>query len=143
MPSAKNVAEYFLSLSSPDLGDYISNLKLQKLLYYAQGYHLALYDSPLFPEEILAWEHGPVVQTLYYEYRSNGSAAIEPPCEVNTENFNKDQLDLIEEVYEVMGQFSAWKLRNMTHAESPWIDTPRNSVITHERLQEYFSTQVN
>ncbi len=48
--SAAVIADYLLSLTDPDVGDVMTRLYLQKLLYYAQGFHLALYDWPLFPE---------------------------------------------------------------------------------------------
>ncbi|OQY42717.1 MAG: hypothetical protein B6240_13665 [Desulfobacteraceae bacterium 4572_87] len=51
-----------------EAGDLISNLKLQKLVYYAQGFYLALYDEPLFNEPIEAWTHGPVIRELYRSY---------------------------------------------------------------------------
>jgi uncharacterized phage-associated protein len=50
MLNCDEVAKYFLAQADEDAGDLISNLKLQKLVYYAQGFHLALYDIPLFPE---------------------------------------------------------------------------------------------
>jgi hypothetical protein len=56
MMPAHDVAKYFVSLVDEEAGDSITNLKLQKLLYYAQGAHLALYDGPLFPERIEAAE---------------------------------------------------------------------------------------
>lgn len=57
-----DVANFFLSAMDDDAGDLISNLKIQKLVYYAQGVHLAMFDTTLFDEEILAWEHGPVAK---------------------------------------------------------------------------------
>jgi uncharacterized phage-associated protein len=54
MASAKNVAEYFLTTVDEEAGDSLSNLKVQKLCYYAQGYHLAMFGSPLFPDAIEA-----------------------------------------------------------------------------------------
>ena len=77
--SAKTVAKWFLyynqaAIDSED-ADLISNLKLQKLLYYAQGCYLAIKGKPLFFEKILAWAHGPVVNEVYQEYKhyhSNG-----------------------------------------------------------------------
>lgn len=56
-----DVAKYFLAQQDETAGDLISNLKLQKLIYYAQGFHLAISDRPLFPEPIKAWIHGPAV----------------------------------------------------------------------------------
>ena len=66
MISCQDVANYFLSLCDEDAGDLISNLKLQKLVYYAQGFHLAISGEPLFDEKIMAWEHGPVIPQLYH-----------------------------------------------------------------------------
>jgi uncharacterized phage-associated protein len=56
MLNCDDVAKYFLAQASEDAGDLISNLKLQKLVYYAQGFHLALYDTPLFPEPNLVYK---------------------------------------------------------------------------------------
>ena len=66
---AINVAKYFLLKSNPEIGDTISNLKLQKLLYLAQGFFLAIYGEPLFPEHIEAWTHGPVVPEIYRRFK--------------------------------------------------------------------------
>lgn len=57
--SAIDVAKYLLILVDREAGDAMTQLKLQKLMYIAQGIHLALYDVPLFKEEIEAWQHGP------------------------------------------------------------------------------------
>jgi len=120
MASASAVARYFLSLSDEEAGDTISNLKLQKLLYYAQGFHLALFGEPLFNEDIRAWTHGPVVVDVYHEYKGFGSSAIPRPQDFDPQQFSKDIQELLDEVYNVYGQYSAWKLRNMTHSEPPW-----------------------
>ena len=58
--AANDIARYILTLSTPEVGDIISNLKLQKLLYYVQGFHLAIENEPLFMEDIQAWQYGPV-----------------------------------------------------------------------------------
>ena len=78
---ASDVAKYFLAQMSDDCGDTISNLKLQKLLYYAQGFHLALFVARLCPEASEAWAHGPVVADVYHQYKEYGSIPI-PPEEV-------------------------------------------------------------
>ena len=141
MITAIEVARYFLSLTDEDEGELISNLKLQKLLYYAQGFHLAIYDEPLFPDDIEAWAHGPVVQSVYHEYKEYGSAPI-PPEEMDFNIFNKEQIEFLNEIYSTFGQYSAWKLREMTHDEPPWKDTYNEDVpgivITHEALLDYF-----
>ena len=113
-----------------------------KLVYYAQGCALGLWDEPLFLEPIEAWTHGPVVVALYHEYKGYGSSAIPSVAELDFEKYNEDTRELLDEVYVVFGQFSAWKLRNMTHVEAPWQDTPEGEVISHDVLRAYFMTQV-
>jgi uncharacterized phage-associated protein len=142
MPTAHEVAKYFVSLVDEAAGDSISNLKLQKLLYYAQGVNLALNDAPLFPETIEAWTHGPVVPYVYHQYKQHGGAPI-PVERVNLEEYPKDLRDLLDEVNEVFGQFSASKLRAMTHSEPPWKDAPQGGVISLEAMKDYFKTVVN
>ncbi len=79
MREANTIAKAIIKLSEPEVGDNVSNLKLQKLLYYSQGFHLALFNRPLFEEDILAWEHGPVVREVYRRYSRFGSGAIPVP----------------------------------------------------------------
>lgn len=143
MLSAHDVARYFLALTDQDESESISHLKLQKLCYYAQGFHLALYGDALFPEEIEAWQHGPVVPKLWYVYQNYGSGQIPKPDDLDFEIYDSDQRELLNEVYEIYGQFSAWKLRNMTHDEPPWAEAwakGPNTPISHESMKEYFNT---
>ncbi|MEB3206441.1 MAG: type II toxin-antitoxin system antitoxin SocA domain-containing protein [Vampirovibrionales bacterium] len=142
MLSSIDVANYLLSLSDPEIGDVLTNLKLQKLVYYAQGFHLALYDEPLFDEPIVAWTHGPVVYSLYQRFKENGSQGIEKPELSDDSPFSNEQKELLNEIYQVYGQFSAWKLRNMTHEEKPWQETPPNGEISRQSMAEFFKTLV-
>ena len=137
MHSCFDVAKYFLAQSSEDAGDLISNLKLQKLVYYAQGFSLALHDEPLFAESIEAWMHGPVVRELYLEYKTCGAAAIPAPADFDPNIFSKKELQLLSDVYSVYGQYSAWKLRELTHSEAPWKDNYSEGFVSQEiPLQE-------
>ena len=136
-----DVAHYLLAQMDIDAGDLISNLKLQKLVYYAQGFALALYSRPLFSERIEAWTHGPVVPDLYHEYKGFGSEALPFPSGYDFSNFDAQTRELLDEVYATYGQFSAWKLRDMTHSEPPWCDTPVGHEIRHDGLSDYFATR--
>jgi uncharacterized phage-associated protein len=138
-----DVASYFLSLVEEDSGDSVSNLKLQKLMYYAQGYHLAMHNRPLFGEQIEAWQHGPVVRSLYRSLKQHGAEPIPPAEHVPDQSrFESTERSFIEEMWEMFGQFSATKLRSMTHEESPWKTTPLNEVISHQKMKDYFCTQL-
>ncbi|NTW54251.1 MAG: SocA family protein [Chlorobaculum sp.] len=145
MASAHDVARYFIALSAGSDEEGISNMKLQKLIYYAQGYHLALHDTPLFAEPIEAWMHGPVCPEVYHRYKAFKSAPIYAPSEDDfTAIFSPEQIELLDEVYEVFGQFAAWKLRDMTHEETPWRYHEKNaSVIPHDEMRNHFKTSLN
>ena len=69
--SCVDVANYFLTLTNDESGDLMSLLKLQKLVYYAQGLHLAIYDKPLFGEVIIAHETGPVCPALCEKFKES------------------------------------------------------------------------
>lgn len=138
-----DVAEYFLAKTDETAGDAISNLKLQKLVYYAQGFALAMTGKPLFNEDFRAWQHGPVIPELYQKYKTNGALGIKPPSNFDASKFTAEQKDVLEQVYEAYGQFSAWKLRNMTHEEAPWEDTPIDDVISKELMRDFFLTRVD
>ncbi|MDD2207970.1 MAG: DUF4065 domain-containing protein [Bacilli bacterium] len=138
---AIDIANWFLSMNNymQNITDteYITNMKLQKLLYYAQGLHLSKYSKPLFKEKILAWEHGPVVREVYDIFKSYGGDGI---TYTGTQvELSQDTEFLLEKVYELYGQYSAWKLRNMTHSEKPWQTTPRNVEIKKELIKDYFN----
>ena len=141
MASGVQIANIFLKLSRPDVGDLITNLKLQKLLYYVQGLHLAIHNGePLFEEEIEAWAYGPVIPAVYHHFKEYGSAGIDVPEDIDMGVISTEQKELIEDVNDVYGQYSALRLMEMTHNESPWLDTPKNSIISHDKLIKYFET---
>ena len=75
---AYDIALYFLFRARElEAGEVISNLKMQKLLYYAQGHFSALYDEPLFEERIEAWRYGPVVKNVYDRFAKYTNLAID------------------------------------------------------------------
>ncbi|MDD5327181.1 MAG: DUF4065 domain-containing protein [Phycisphaerae bacterium] len=138
--TAQQIADYFLSLVDEDCGDSLSNLKLQKLLYYAQGFHLAMYGEPLFDDPIEAWRYGPVVVDIYHNYKANDNKPLPVPENIDLSLYSKKVKHLLNDVYEIYGQFSALKLANLTHEEAPWKSTDLNSIISHEEMEKYFKT---
>jgi uncharacterized phage-associated protein len=146
MSGVHEVANYFLSLGDEEAGDLLSNLKLQKLCYYAQGFHLALFNEPLFNEPIEAWTHGPVVPELYHSFKSYGANPIDVPNDFDSEVLSSEVCGLLDEIYQVYGQYSPWKLRNMTHDEAPWVQAYNQApgtTISHDALLEFFKTLVH
>lgn len=147
--TAREVARYFLANQDEEAGELISNLKLQKLIYYAQGFHLAVFGQPLFGDKIKAWAHGPVVPDVWHTYKNTGWGAIGKPDNFELEKYSKDTRDLLDEVNRVYGQYSATKLRDMTHEEPPWKEAwervqrgDKDDEIKHDAMRKYFSTLV-
>jgi len=146
MNTCFQVANYFLKCQDEEAGDLMSNLKLQKLVYYAQGFHLAITDTPLFQEPIEAWEHGPVCPALYQKYKQYKAGAIPIPYDEETwEIFTEKTREVLAMVYGYYGQFSAWKLRDITHDDIPWQNARKiknTTVISHKDMLDYFKTQL-
>jgi uncharacterized phage-associated protein len=144
--TARQIAEYFLAKIEEDEGELISNLKLQKLCYYAQGVGLAVRGEPMFPERIEAWLHGPVVPDLYRHYRANGANAIPAMHNLDLEVYDEADRMILDDVFDFYGQYSASRLRQMTHQEAPWkdaYDDGGNEVISNDALIAYFASEVN
>ena len=141
----QDIAEWFLNRNRIQMNfedsEYITNLKLQKLLYYAQGHFLAQKNTPLFNDDFLAWEHGPVIRKIYDIYKVNGANGIQYNKDFKAK-IDEETEKILEYVYAEYGQYTAWKLRNMTHGETPWKTTERNKVITKQKIKDYFRSKV-
>jgi len=107
--SAGEVAKYFLASVDPDEND-LSNLKLQKLCYYAQGILTVMRRQPLFREKIFAWDHGPVVSDLYHHYKDNRNQPIPLVEDFDVTIFDKRDRTALDDILEYYGQFSPWRL---------------------------------
>jgi uncharacterized phage-associated protein len=144
--SASDIARYFLAKSDFEDGDLISNLKLQKLCYYAQGVGLvARAGAPLFSERIEAWLHGPVVPALYSKYKEAGRNAIPAVTDLDIEKYDAADRIILDDVFDYYSQYSAWRLREMTHEEAPWKNAyaeDQNKIITPNVLMDFFKDQV-
>lgn len=137
------IAKKVINATNTEQGDSITNLKLQKLLYYLQGFWLAYYNVPLFDEDIEAWMYGPVVPIVYDAYKKFGKRALEPTDEV-LDLDTEDEEIFFQEVYNAYSKFSAVALMEMSHAEAPWCTTQvgRGSVISREKLRGFFKTRL-
>lgn len=148
MASALNVAKYVLHLASRGEEPCpLTHMQLQKLMYYAQGWALALNGRPLFSGNIEAWKHGPVVPSLFRNLTHHGSRPLPASLGDRGASLSQQERDHIDAVWADYGRFSAARLREMTHAESPWRDAreglpedaPSKSPISNAALQQFFS----
>jgi uncharacterized phage-associated protein len=146
--TADQVASFFVKIIN-DSGDVITNLKLQKLLYYAQGWHLGLYDKPLFDDQIEAWVHGPVVRTVYNRFKRSGSMPINATIQIPV--LPKKVKDHLLDVLRAYDHLSAFQLEDLTHSEAPWKNARRgiahdensNREIPQEVMKSFFKNKSN
>jgi uncharacterized phage-associated protein len=137
-------ATVFVRCKARGISD-LSNLKLQKLLYYSQAWHLALEDSPLFSDALEAWVHGPVVPRVFGEYKHNRWSPIAEPIGLPSDL--PPVLSHLDRVLDAYGNFSAVELERLTHSEKPWIearaglapDVSSRNEISKDTMKEFYS----
>jgi len=119
----------------------ITHLKLQKLLFYSQAYHLVILDKPLFEDDLLAWEYGPVVRKVYENYKKYNSSIISIKKELKLEPISAPSIGVISAVMSAYSKFSGIELMGMTHSESLWQEAfakGKNETISHDSVKKYY-----
>lgn len=116
--------------------EYITNLKLQKLLYFVQALCLMIFDKKAFSEKILAWSYGPVVNEVYQKYKQNHANGI--TSEGSVKDISSGLYKIIDEVVTCYGSIEANKLIDFTHEEEPWKNTEINKEIDVDLIKNYF-----
>lgn len=145
--TAHTVADYLVWFAH-EHGSFVSNLKLQKLLYYAQAWHLALFDRPLFADRLQAWIHGPVVPSVYQRFKGYGGRSIDEP--VSRPGLPNETVEFLDELVREYMPLDAFELELMTHREAPWrnargdlpADAPSNAVISEGDMRAWFKPRV-
>lgn len=115
-PNALDAASYLLARAAGE----ISNQKLSALLYYAQGFCLAMRGEPLFPEGFEAWDDGPVAPKVYCAFKEHGSNAIPAPADVDLEAYLPEDRELLDAILATYGRLSADELGELARSEVPW-----------------------
>lgn len=149
MHTSHQISDWILSKVNTDAGDTISPLKLQKLLYYCQAWHLTVFSKPIFDDRIEAWAHGPVVPSEYRRFSNQlrNEQILIPNQNLQTPSLSKDSEELLNEVLSIYGEHSASYLEQLTHEETPWIEARKdkqawersNEIITHKSMKDYYS----
>jgi len=121
MYDARNVANEFLR-QAKERGSTLTNMELQKLVYIAHGYSLAILDRPLIKQHVEAWRYGPVIPDLYHALRQYGSGVVKALINLlPEEKLSETDSKLVKSVLSAYGQFSGPQLSTMTHREgTPW-----------------------
>mgnify|MGYP004510866479 CR=1 FL=1 len=154
MDVARFIVNYSIQIVRP-----VSNLKLQKLLYFIQVAFISNYGISCFKEPIVHWRHGPVVESVYQKYKTYGAENItefesvyfQIRFDIQTMSFMTDQcfydenifkpshLLLMKAVVESYKDKSPWDMVELTHKEAAWRNTNRNEEITVDMIKRYYS----
>jgi uncharacterized phage-associated protein len=149
--NSSKLAEYILEKEGN-----MSHLKIQKLLYFIEGYHLAYFDESLIDDNFEAWVHGPVSRELYNQLKDKSilysDISFEQqegevlPSTFLKNNLTSEQLSLIDEVLDLYGKETAFALESITHQQKPWIETREGfadaekceKIIPKDKIKSYF-----
>lgn len=142
MYNAVDIAKYVIN-KCIDLGRPISNLQLQKILYYIQGEYINKTNGKvLFNNKISAWQYGPVIPDVYDEFYGYSSSNIN--IKYSTDELCENIKNIIDPVIEEKSKISAWLLVAQTHKELPWVksyEEGRKNDINLEIMKRYFLKQ--
>ncbi len=146
MAKLKDVAAFYISLAQDmadmEMGDAMTNLRLQKMLYFAQGWMLARHGRPLFDDAIEAWQYGPVVPTCYNWFKGCGGNPLKAEMPARAA-FTDDEYELLLDAWNELSKYSTSQLVSMTHeAGSPWDQVWNHSKqreIEKEDIERFFA----
>ena len=142
--NVKEIVEY-VRYRTEEIEDMISNLKLQKVLYFIQAEFLVRFGYPCFTEPIEAWGFGPVVPSVYMKYKVYGAASI-PYFHFEKDKyfpFSEEEKKAMDEMIEFLEPYQACQLTDITMHQTPWKDAHwrHDKKITNESLREYFAVK--
>lgn len=123
----------------------ITNLRLQKILYFIQAYFLKIKKEPCFKEDMEAWDFGPVVPCVYQKYKKFGAGQIpdytEPvDCFLNDYSGKK----IVDGVIDLLSSYQTFDLVDITHHQSPWLESyesARSNIISIEAMKRFVKQQ--
>jgi uncharacterized phage-associated protein len=115
-------------------GQSLTNMQLQKLVYIAHGYSLAILHRPLIKQSVEAWRYGPVIPDLYRALRRYGAGDVTDTVPIITfDSLSETERKLLSTVLDAYGRFSGAQLSTMTHKEdSPWRKVYREGLYNNE-----------
>jgi uncharacterized phage-associated protein len=143
MARVDDVAAAVLARSGP-----VTTMKLQKLIYYCQAWHLVRTNSALFDDRIEAWPQGPVVPSIYRKHRTRYDVSSWPAGDADA--LSPGEKDTVDWVLGKYGHMSAESLSKLTHIEPPWLiargpagpNEKSSEEITKDKLRYYYGRQV-
>ena len=141
-----DVANFFVDTtnrSNIDEGEGMTNMKLNKLLFFAQAASFQRFGKPLFDAPLEAWDYGPVVSKAYHSFKKYQRNIIDSVTQpFHWQSVEPETLKLLCDVYRAYAwDYSAIGLMRMTHQpDTPWTNAyqkSQNKVITHKSIVDW------
>lgn len=146
MSKVIDAACYIVETVNDTGGKQVTNMSINKLLYFAQGLSLLKTGKPIFDENIEAWEFGPVIAKIYKKFKTFKDNPI-PTQRYNIDTLSDDEQNILLETIARYGKYSPSELVTLTHAEkTPWKNVydpaVKHKVIPQNEIKNYFASNV-
>lgn len=146
--TAHDVADYLVLLAR-ERGVRLNNMKLLPILYYAQAWHLAIFDTPLFDDELEAWAYTPTVPSVFWRFHKNGIHDIDD--DVTRPDIPSETAEFLDELADEYFGYDEWELSDMIYQEAPWRNArrglpqsePIGARVSHDDMREYFRARLS
>lgn len=150
------VANFFIQKSF-DTGKELTSMKLVKLVYIAHGWYLGLYGQPLLNEPTEAWKYGPVINSVYKEFKAFGNSQITrlgtimDGLRMVTPFVSEDKKDFLNKIWDVYKDYNGLQLSTLTHQmNTPWNDiwnkqggkNVSSAIIPNDLIQQHYKSKV-
>jgi len=157
-----DIANYIIA-KSDNVGDLITNKKLQKILYYVKAWGVVYFDDGVINDDFEAWIHGPVCSSVYQEYKhfEYKPLSIDYKCLSSSQYINnfkskfgktqkeKDKIEMIDAVFNKYATLTSFQLELLTHSEMPWIEAREglspiensSNIIKEETMKNFYSNK--
>lgn len=133
--NATDIADYIIEISEKDIP--VTNLTLQKLLYYTQVMSLVNTGEPIFIDDIVLWKHGPVIPNVYYKYLNYGIKHLKKPiCSPDIDNDTKKTIEFI---YKELKHYNIWELVEMSKNSNPYKYSNKKGIISNRDIIESYN----
>lgn len=151
--SANEIADYFIR-KGIEADNPLDQMKVQKLVYIAHGWHLGITGIPLVASDIQAWKFGPVIEDLYHRLKFFGNDKINKPITHSSRRLDSHELvkQFLDHIWNTYGKFDAVNLSDLTHQpDTPWDQVANDHnyklgkglVIPNHSIQSYYKQLVN
>ena len=147
MANINDASNFFIDLALNGENDLITNMRLNKMLYFAQAMSLVKLNAPIYQDEIEAWAYGPVIPSIYNKYKTYGRKEIEEvDGNYTSDCFSSDELEILLYTVNSYDKYSTNELVRLTHVKGgPWdvaYNIKNNKIISKDEIRNYYKTNI-